>query len=272
MKPTIIEKNFDQLLTEVQEAFANREKGLMGIGHKQSSGEKAIAEYFKTLGIEIDLKNESLVGIASTDRKITQENLQMLLGNLGVATQDQKEAQEEISSLMSIDIVSGNTKKTHEERSAARLEPNAMNTVALYNKQTRGVDNATPTAQNLIIDVYNKCVTDKTMTADDFAIKLFGDTFKNTPEMKKLTEQSKEVFSALHSQYGKHEIKDNLAKVEKDLTSWEKIKDFISNLLSFVVDMGTNAGDKEKYKANKMEPKSLLEHAAKNPSGKQLGS
>jgi hypothetical protein len=256
MKPIIIEKDFDQLLTEVQEAFANREKGPMGIVHKQGSGEKAIAEYFKTLGIEIDVKNEFLVEIASQQKQVTPDGLKNLLLNVNALTQDQERArqeeertiQQEMENLIKINETSGNTKKTPEEKTASAIKK----------------------ATTLIIAAYNECVGEKGMTADNFAIKLFGDTFKRTPEMKKLAEQSQEVFKALHSQYGNYKIEDNLAKVENNLTTWEKIKDFISKILSFVVDMGTNAGDKEKYKANKMEPKSLLKHAAKNPSGQQI--
>lgn len=335
MKKTI-DINFKDLLTGVQEAFAGREKGSL-YGHQKGSGEKAITEYFKTQGVEIALNNAALHTIASRNREVTRENLQELLDDIGCQTKDQaeglakqqdaaatkiqsvfrgnqgrKDAEEarNIHELMNIDVVSGSTKKSHQERKDAY---DAKSTVAVYQNPkdekdqesnslmadylneleaiqrqaekrgraggiilpsggqpialTADGDFAKAAANNLIIKAYNECVTEKSMTADDFAIKLFGDTFKRTAEMKTLAQQSKEIFTSLHSQYGNNEIKDNLAKVEKDPTTWEKIKDFISNLLSYVgVNLGTNAGDKDKYKANKPESKSLLDHAAKKPA------
>jgi hypothetical protein len=184
-------------------------------------------------------------------------------------------------------------------------------------------------AQQAIVTAYNDCVKGKSITANDFAIKLFnGDPIKlkvtnddkaeeelkitdivdiyvscrilsqfngdkitlkgfvenslkdNTDVFKlnltteqknsiktKATEAKKTpeeiltgeiqfalqvdgVFKALHSQYGNNEIKDNLAKVEKDPTTWEIIKNFINEYLLAGL-FQTNVNDKERYKAHK---------------------
>jgi len=280
MKKTI-NINFADLLTGVQKAFAGRTT--VGVA-LPGSGEKAIAGYFNELepkGVEIALDNAALKNIASSDKKVTEENLQALLNAIGYQTKDQAEElakqQEDIRELMNIDVVSGSTKKRHQERKDAY---DAKSTVAIYQNPKDEKDQESnslmaggttlpsgkTTANNLIIKAYNECVTEKSMTESDFVKKLFGESFTLTPKLADLMKQSKEVFKSLHSQYGNNEIKDNLAKVEKDPTTWEKIKDFISNLLSYVgVNLGTNAGDKDKYKANKPESKSLLDHAAKKP-------
>ncbi len=68
------------ILKEVQDAFAKREKGTIPGTYKTGSGEVAIANYFRNKhGIEIGVNNEELKKIASTDRTVTEVNLKALI-------------------------------------------------------------------------------------------------------------------------------------------------------------------------------------------------
>jgi hypothetical protein len=85
---TTININFADLLSGVQKAFAGRKTAGVAL---PGSGEKVIADYLKTQGVEIALDNEVLKNIASSDKKVTEENLQALLNAIGCQTKDQAE-------------------------------------------------------------------------------------------------------------------------------------------------------------------------------------
>jgi hypothetical protein len=278
-----IDKNFNELLSEVQEAFEARPKEIGGLVHKVGSGEKAITEYFKNKGVEIALNNQVVKKIASKEKKVTQENLQELLNNIGCETNDQAKLRP--SNMNTVAIYINDIEKYETKKRQVQKRARARGTTLLSNNKTISLTtdgDFEKAAQNFIIQAYNECLEsnkkdpNKKMDADTFAIKLFGISIESqeSQEITNLKNNAKEVFTALKSQYGNNAIKDNLAKVEKDPGTWEKVKDFINKFLKLDVHFGinTNVDDKAKYKANKMEPKSLLDHAQQTKNTGQLNT